>query len=202
MVRRQGSEPEREAPRGRPRDETADAAILDAALQLLAERGYDGLTMEGVAARAGVAKTTVYRRWPTRTALVAGVAEALTAPVRQPTTGTLEGDLRALLADVARALNAPHARRVIPRALADAREHAELAATLRPFWAARRQLTIDILQRGVERGELRPDIDLDGAADALYGPIYYRYLVTGAPLTPRAVEAIVARALDGMRPAQ
>lgn len=199
MVDTESWQSEGSAPKGRPRNEAADAAILDAALQLLAERGYDGVTMEGVAERAGVAKTTVYRRWPTRSALVAGLAETLTAPVRIPTTGTLEGDLRALLGDVARALKAPHARRVIPRALADAREHADLAATLRPFWAARRQLTIDILQRGIERGELRSDLDLEGAADALYGPIYYRYLVTGAPLTKPVVHSIVARALNGMR---
>lgn len=185
--------------RGRPRDEAADAAILDAALQILAERGYDGLTMEGVAERAGVAKTTVYRRWPTRTALVAALAEAFTAPVRPPSTGTLKGDLQALLLDVTKALKAPHARRVIPRALADARDHAELDATLRPFWAARRQLTIDILRRGIERGDLNADIDLEIAADALYGPIYYRYLVTGAPLSERVVIAIVDRAIDGMR---
>lgn len=173
--------------------------MIEAALEILAERGFDGLTMEAVAARAGVAKTTVYRRWPSRADLVVGVAETLTAPVRPPKTGSLETDLVALLGDVIGVLNTRTGRRVIPRALADARERDELADVLRPFWAGRRRLTIDLLRAGVERGELRSDLDLEAAADAFYGPVYYRYLVTGAELNPAVARAIVARALGGMR---
>lgn len=185
---------------GRPRTEGTDAAVLAAAMQLLAERGYDGLTMEGVAARAGVAKTTVYRRWPSRAELVLEVANQIAAPVRLNATGDLRRDLVAALRDIIGVLDAPIARRIIPRILADAGESEELTAVLTAFWTNRRGRLRDLLSAGVAAGEIRPDLDLEVAADALYGPVWYRYLVTRAPLTASAVEAIVDRAMEGMRP--
>ncbi|HET8776144.1 MAG TPA: TetR/AcrR family transcriptional regulator [Candidatus Limnocylindria bacterium] len=185
---------------GRPRTEGTDAAVLAAAMQLLAERGYDGLTMEGVAARAGVAKTTVYRRWPSRAELVLEVANQIAAPVRLTPTGDLRRDLVSALRDIIGVLDAPIARRIIPRILADARESDELTAVLTAFWTNRRGRLRELLAAGVEAGEIRPDLDLEVAADALYGPVWYRYLVTRAPLTASAAEAIVDRAMEGMRP--
>jgi AcrR family transcriptional regulator len=185
---------------GRPRTEGTDEAVMDAAMELLAERGYDGLTMEGVAARAGVAKTTVYRRWPSRAQLVLEVANRVAAPVRLTPTGDLRHDLVSALRDIIGVLDAPLARRIVPRILADAGESEELTAVLSAFWTNRRGRLRELLTAGVESGEIRPDLDLDVAADALYGPVWYRYLVTRAPLTASAAEAIVDRALEGMHP--
>lgn len=184
---------------GRPRTEGTDAAVLAAAMELLAERGYDGLTMEGVAARAGVAKTTVYRRWPSRADLVLELAQRVAAPVRLAPTGDLRRDLVAALRDIIGVLEAPLARRVIPRVLAEAPENEELAAVLTSFWTDRRARLRSLLEAGMASGQIRPDLDLEVAADALYGPVWYRYLVTRAELDPSAAEAIVDRALEGMR---
>jgi AcrR family transcriptional regulator len=175
-----------------------DSAVIRAALELLDEHGYDGLTMEGVAARAGVAKTTLYRRLPSRLDLIAEVARQVAAPVREHDTGDLRADLVALLQDVIGVLHEPMIRRVLPRLLAEAREREELAAILRGFWTERRRLTIGLLERAARRGELAPTVDLELAADAFYGPVYYRYLVTGAALDYGVAETIVGQAMQGM----
>jgi AcrR family transcriptional regulator len=187
------------AARGRPRSEAAGSAIIQAVLELLAEGGVQALTMEGVAARAGVAKTTVYRRWRSRADLLLVGARHLKATGSVRPSGDLERDLIALAREIVRVLDRPLARRVIPRLLADAREDPEVAAGLRDFWAERRTLVLDLLADGVGRGELRSDLDLEHAADAMYGPIYYRYLVTGAPLDALVAERVVGLALNGMR---
>jgi AcrR family transcriptional regulator len=127
-----------------------DSAVIRAALELLDEHGYDGLTMEGVAARAGVAKTTLYRRLPSRLDLIAEVARQVAAPVREHDTGDLRADLVALLQDVIGVLHEPMIRRVLPRLLAEAREREELAAILRGFWTERRRRRSD--SSSVRRG--------------------------------------------------
>ena len=187
---------------GRPRSKATDRAVLRAALKLLADHGYDGLTMEGVAARAGVAKTTVYRRWPSRIDLVLELARDIAAPVKVGASGDLRTDLVAVVREIVTVLHDPVARHVIPRVLAEAREREELASGLRQFWKERRRLLLTLLEAGVESGELRPDLDLELAADAIYGPVYYRYLVTGAPLSAELAEEIVDQALDGIRGAR
>lgn len=184
--------------RGRPRSEEADRAIIQAALDILASDGYHALTMEAVAARAGVAKTTVYRRFGSQLDLITELANQVVAPVRRPTTGTLRGDLAALLREIIGVLEQPLVRKALPRLLAEAREQEELAITLRRFWTRRRRLTLDLLERAVADGRLSPGRDLEVAADALYGAIYYRYLVTGAPLGDDLPEKIVAQVLDGI----
>lgn len=185
---------------GRPRDRATDEAVLRAALELLAERGYDGMTMEGVAARAGVAKTTVYRRWPSRGNLLLEIARHVAAPVRIRRTGHLRNDLVAAVRDAIRVIDAPVASRAIARVLAEAHERPEVAEVMSAFWEERRGKLFVLLEAGIREGELRPDLDVGRAADALYGPVWYRFLVTHAPLTSRVAEAIVDAALDGMRP--
>lgn len=186
--------------RGRPRSEEADRAIIQAALDILASDGYRGLTMEAVAARAGVAKTTVYRRFRSQLDLISELANEVVSPVRRPSTGSLRGDLAALLRDVIAVLQQPLVRRALPRLLAEAREHEELAMTLRRFWNRRRRLTLDLLEQALAEGRIAPDRDLEVAADALYGVVYYRYLVTGASLGDDLPEKIVTQVLDAMTP--
>jgi AcrR family transcriptional regulator len=157
--------------------------------------------MEGVAGRAGVAKTTVYRRWASRAELVLEIARQVAAPVHMTPTGHLRDDLVAAVRDIIGVLDAPIARRAIPRILAEAHESQELADVLAAFWAERRAKLRALLAAGTEAGELRPDVDLELAVDALFGPIWYRYLVTRAQLTAKVAQAIVDGALDGMRAA-
>ncbi len=180
-----------------PRNARNHRSILDATMELLAEVGYGGLTMEGVAARAGVAKTTVYRWWPSKPALVVAAAEDLAAQVRNPDSGNLRDDLVTLLRDVIKVYTKTVAGRIAPGLLADMAEHPELADAIGRFWAGRREIMLGVLRRGFSRGELRSDIDLELAADLLYGPIYYRLLVTRAPLTVQFADQVVDAVLRG-----
>jgi AcrR family transcriptional regulator len=191
-----------EAPQrpGRPRDARAHRAILEAVLSLLAEVGYAGLTIEGVAARAGVAKTTVYRWWPSKTSLVLAAAEDVATKVRIPDTGRVREDVAALLGDVINVYTKTVAGRVIPGLIADMAENPDLAEAIGGFWKTRRQIMFGILERGISRGELRPDIDLELTADLMYGPIYYRFLVSRAPISARFADEVVDAALLGCAP--
>ena len=147
---------------GRPRDASRDRAILAAALQILQEEGYRGLTIDGVAARAGVGRPTIYRRWPSKPALVvAALVEAaeLALPVRD--TGSLRGDLIAVQRRQVALMNSPESRRVTAGLVADLAADPELAERyVSQYLAPRRALVWQVLQRGIDRGELDPDADL------------------------------------------
>ena len=183
--------------RGRPRSEAADRAILRAATELLAERGLAGMSMEEVAARAGVGKATVYRRWRSRgvLALDAFMAE-FQALQPLPDSGTLRGDLLAALRAWVRAVTRTPAGRILAGLIAAAQEDPELAAA----WRARvlepmRGQHRIMLRRAIDRGEIPASTDLDVALDLLYGPAYHRLLQGHRPLsdtfTRRVVEVIV-----------
>lgn len=181
---------------GRPLSAQAHRAIIDATLELLADKGYGSLTIEGVAGRAGVAKSTIYRRWPSKMALVVAAWEAIAAEVKVPDTGTLRGDLIKLLEDIIRVITRTVTRRIIRGLVAESEEDPELEERFRAFWASRRAILIRLLERGASRGELPPDTDLELTADLLYGPIYYRFLISGAPL-PRTIARRIVDALLG-----
>ena len=189
-----GAPPRRQ---GRPRSPARAKAILEATLDLLTDVGYGGLTMEGVAARAGVAKTTVYRRWPSKPALVVAAAEELAANIRRPDTGTVREDLIALIRDIIIVFTETVAGRIVRGLLSDMAENPDLAEAIGEFLGTRRKIMFEILQRGISRGELRPDIDLELAADMMYGPIYYRFLVRRAPLNPEFADRVVDAVLRG-----
>ena len=185
---------------GRPRDGRADRAILDAVLDLLVEVGYAGLTIEGVAEKAGVAKTTIYRRWPSKASLVVALAQDVATKIRLPDTGTVRGDASALLRELIKVYTKTVLGSVIPGLIADIAENADLAEATRGFLGTRRRIMVEILQRGISRGELRPDIDLELTADLMYGPLTYRFLISGAPLTARFADKVVDAALLGSAP--
>src|SRR4051812_45240065 len=179
------------------RSEHARTAILDAADDLLVERGFAGLTMEGIAARAGVAKQTIYRWWPSKTAVLldayAGdAAEDLTAPE----TGDLAADLRTHLRNVAEFLTGTDAGAVFRALVGQAQHDPELAAALRrdhlPGQRARDRRPLEV---AVARGELDPVADLDLTVEQLVGPVHYRVLVTGEPVPPEFTDALVADVL-------
>jgi AcrR family transcriptional regulator len=184
--------------RGRPRSEAARAAILDAALASVREVGYDALAIEAVATRAGVAKTTVYRHWPTKEALVAAAVERVVTHIAVPDTGTIGGDLRALVDDALALYRDPATAALLSGLVAAMARSERIARAVREgFLAVRRDAILRVLRRGMARGELRPDLDadLDIAVDLLRGPLFFRALVTGEPIDGRALVDVVLRGI-------
>jgi AcrR family transcriptional regulator len=179
------------------RSEQARRSVLQAADDLLVEQGFAQLTMEGLATRAGVAKQTIYRWWPSKTdvlleAFLQDAAEELTPP----DTGNLTQDLRAQLSDLATFLTDSDAGAVF-RALAGQAQHdPALAARLRTeLFAQQRARDRRPLERALHRGDLPSGTDLDLLLDRLVGPVYYRALVTGEPLPRDFTDQLVAATL-------
>lgn len=168
---------------GRPRNETYDDRILDATMAILAEDGYPRLTIDGVAARANVGRPTIYRRWPSKPALIVAALARSTGLAPAPDTGSLRDDLLAVQEHQVTLMNSNGFRRITPGLVADLSADPELAHTyLADYIAPRRQSVWDALQRGIERGELEPDIDFAFISDLLTGPLFYRVLVRGEHL--------------------
>ena len=178
---------------GRPRDAKRDEAILAATLELLQERGYRGLTIEGVAERAGVGRPTIYRRWSSKPALVVAAmvdSAALALPARD--TGSLRGDLLAVQRRQIKLMNSPDNRRVTAGLVADLAADPELGERyVELYLVPRRSAVFQVLQRGVDRGELVADSDFAFIYDVLMGPLFMRAIVWGHPLPPDAAERTV-----------
>ncbi len=162
---------------GRPRSAEAHRAILDAAVELLAEEGFEGLSIERVAARAGVGKTTVYRRWTTKEALIVAAVQGLHADYPLIDTGNLRDDLQAL----ARTGEQPRAQELLPRLLP--RFISQVAANptvFDAFWQAmimpRLQRLIEMIERAKARGELRADVEPAAVVELFGGAFYFQML--------------------------
>lgn len=170
--------------RGHVRSEEARQAILSAAWDLVEEAGFSRLTMEKIAARAEVSKATVYRWWSNRAAVaMEALLEHVTSAVPFLDSGSAVEDVCEQMRAAVEFFNGGHAGHVIAGLIGDAQHDPDLAASFRSgYLAARRERARAVLQRGIERGELRDDVDLDVAIDALYGPIYYRLLIGHGPL--------------------
>jgi AcrR family transcriptional regulator len=177
---------------GRPRSTEADDAILEAAIELFAETGFEGLSVEAVAARAGVGKSTVYRRYSCKVELVAAACRAYAdLGSEPPDTGSLRADLRALTATLVRVLTTTPVGRVIPTLVADQARIPELAAEQRALVQEKRRRHRTVVERAVGRGELRDDVDPELVIDAVVGPVFYRFLVSGALLDDPYLDALV-----------
>ena len=165
---------------GRPRDARADAAIRRATLELLLEVGYRGLAIETVAARAGVGKTTVYRRFPSKWELVAAQLAGLQEGLELPDTGAVLTDFFALAEQVIGQAAVVDLWNLGPRLMIEAAGDPQLLELVRAnLITPRRELLKALLRRAVERGELRTDLDLESAVDMLVGPLIYRVLLAG-----------------------
>ncbi|TVR19275.1 MAG: TetR/AcrR family transcriptional regulator [Nitriliruptor sp.] len=162
---------------GRPRERHVDDDILTATRELLAEVGFERLTMTDVAARAGVGRPTVYRRYPSKEALVAASVEALRRDEPAPDTGTLCGDLRAELLPRAPAFGHPLVLQFLAMLLVSNAERSEFAEV---YWrdavAQRRDAFGEILVRAQARGELAVDADVDLLTDVVAGTVIYQIL--------------------------
>lgn len=181
-----------------PRVIRSRAAALAAATELLAERGVAGTTVEAVAARSGVAKTTVYRQWADQHALVLDAVDAMLPTPAPPDTGTLRDDLLAVVEGLRRGLCEGPAAAVMA-ALIDAAERDPAFAALHHREADRRhQVVHDVLRRANERGEIGADVDADELLDTLAGPLVHRRYVTGRPLDERVAAHAVDLAIAGL----
>jgi AcrR family transcriptional regulator len=190
-----GAEPGAEAVRrpGRPRSEEARRAVLDALRALVQERGVARVSIDAVAARAGVSKATIYRWWPNKEAIaIDALGDAAGPGLAFPDTGSTREDLRAQLGASVRALASPMGR-VYAGLIGAGQDDPALAAAIRErLVVARRAESSAALRRGVGRGELRTDLDVDAAIDAIYGALYYRLLVSRAPLDEGYAEDLLA----------
>ena len=186
---------------GRPRSPAADQAIVDAALAVFAEEGFDGLTMEGVATRAGVGKATVYRRYPGKAELLIRAASCLSdTEAPEPDTGSLRGDLAAIAGNLVHLLTATVAGRCVPELVAALPRCDQLADEHRRFTAARRRHTVHAVERAVARGEIAPDTDAGLVADLLAGPIFYRHLVVRGRLDGRYADRVADAVIGALTP--
>lgn len=177
---------------GRPRDPSRDEVIRAAILRLLADVGYSGLTMDAVASEAGVGKATIYRRWRTKEDLVVDtVSELNAAEVVQADTGSLEGDLRAVLRSLVALVNSPAGAATQAllssmqhqSALADAFRNGPLAVWMDAF--------NDIWARAEARGEVGPGLAGSLVSEAIGAPIAQRWLVNGLPVDDALADAVV-----------
>jgi len=189
----------RDRPPGRPRSAGVDEAILAAALAELGERGYARMSMDAVAARAGVSKPTVYLRHPTKADLATAAIASLRAQPRPAPTDDLRGDLIKHLRLLRAGLERPNGMTMLGTVLAEEHETPELLALFRErLVAPRRRELHAVLEAARTRGELRPGADLDAAVTALVGAFFARYLAGGS-LGGRFVTRVVDTVLDGLR---
>ena len=191
---------DRSAPRGRPRSETARANILDAARVLLEERGLPGLTVEGIAARAGVGKPTIYRHWPNAQAVAMDAfLEDTDDDAADPGRGHALPALRRQLAAIAAAFASP-AGRSTAAMIAAAQTDSELAKVFRNrFIMKSREAGRALLLQAVDEGEVREGADLEVALDVIYAPLFFRLLIGHGPLDRAFTDALLDLALDGLR---
>jgi len=198
-------QPHRSGP-GRPRRSATSHAILKATRELLAQGGVHGLTVEGVAERSGIAKTTIYRRWRSKEDLaLAALLEVIREEPPVVHTGNTRTALSAYLGQLIKNVNSRLYGRILRGLISEMAIDRELARGFREQVLARRTTAIrGLLARGIDRGELRPDLDLEIAVDLLLGPIYYRLLMSGEPLTSgfidRLVRAVMAYGQGNERP--
>ncbi len=187
--------------RGRPRDAQAEQAILEAAVSILAEAGFGGLSIEAVAARAGVGRPTVYRRWPSKLDLAIDAVVRLAPPMPAAGDGEPRDELRQLVPQLMADMTRSPVGRAMIAVASDAEAHAALARRLdEHYLTPRRAIISDILRRGVADGSLRPDIDLDLAIDLMVGAATYRWLVTGQPVDAAGAQRIVDAVWQSLRP--
>lgn len=184
----------------RRRNERCHQAILTAAAELLEEKGYGGVSVEAIASRAGVGKQTIYRWWPCKASVV---MEAYAKQVNQhlplPDTGSVKTDLGDMLGQLAAVLGTTSAGSALAGLIAESQTDPHVAQEFRrQMIACRRAATQTLLQRGIDRGELRPDLDLDLAIDALCGPIWYRLLLQHSPLNREFAIALIDQLMAGI----
>jgi AcrR family transcriptional regulator len=176
-------------------------AVIDATLAELAEGGYSALSLEKVARRAGVHKTTLYRRWGAREELVLdAMLERAGEQISVPDTGSLREDLRELARTAAANAASPEVSAMARAVAAESPHDSRLADANRRFWAERLMLDGVIVERAIERGEVAAGTEPRRVIESVLGPIHLRLVLTGEPVDRRFLEGIVDTVVDGIAP--
>src|SRR5271154_1458259 len=186
---------------GRPRSEQARVAILRSTLKLLGANGFSDLGIEEIAAHARVGKATVYRWWPNKAVLIADAfASSTTRKLHFPDTGSVRTDMSQQMRQLIKVFRGRRGR-IVSAILGGGQSDRDLIAAFRErfLWPRRREAYATV-RRGILRGELRKDVDLDLILDSLYGPIYMRFLIRHGKLTPDFVDNLCELVLGGARP--
>lgn len=187
-------------PQTRRRSKRAHEAIVAATRDLLDKKGYYALSIEGIATRAGVGKQTIYRWWPSKAALVIeAYCELYTSQIHPPDTGSLSLDLEQWLVSIFKRISTAPTARIMSGLISEAQADPAIAEHFYTgFIKGRRELMIRLLEKGIARGEIRPDTDLDVATDSLFGPMWYRLLIGHAPLDENFAGQLVSQLFSGI----
>lgn len=184
---------------GRPRSEETRKAILSAAYALLLEKGFQNVTVDGIAERSGVSKATIYKWWPNKAAVVLdGFFEESEEILQLPDTGTVRKDLFLQVKNLAEFLTSAKGR-VITEMIAEGQFDQNVAEEYRRrFFSPRRLISQEIYERGIQRGELRKDLDIGLSIDLIFAPVFYRLLITGDALDAGYIEKLIDYAFYGI----
>lgn len=174
-------------PTGRPRDASIDVKVIGCALDMLNECGLGGMSVEGIAARAGVSKASIYRRWDSKDELVVDAVASLIEETDLPDTGDIRTDLRATVAGMRGFVCDSRAGEVLPWMAGEIARQSAVGRRYRTSVVeAKRTKVAHLVSRAVERGELRSDLDVDTAVDMILGPVIMRRLIGSLDGTPES----------------
>lgn len=184
--------------RGRPRSEDTKNAILTASYELLIKNGFKAITIESIAARAGVSKATIYKWWPNKAAVVIdGYFAATELMMDIPDTGSLKEDLFIQAKNLAGFITSSDGN-VIVELIAEGQFDKNVAEENRKrYFSPRREMSKEILARGNRRGELSNEVNIEQLVDFIYAPLFYRLLITGDPIDDGYIENIISFVLKG-----
>lgn len=186
--------------KGRPRSEKTENAILAATYALLLESGFHTITIEGIAKKAGVSKATIYKWWPNKAALAAdSFFAASEEQMPAPDTGSVEKDILIQISHLSDFLSTDKGR-IITELIAEGQFDPEVAKAYRAgYFQPRRLSARRILERGIERGEIQRDADVELSIDLIFAPLFYRLLITGTKIDSRFLKDLVSYALKGIK---
>jgi len=184
----------------RLRPEEIETVIIDTVFEDLLEHGFRAVTVESISAKTGIAKTSIYRRWPNKAAMVMEAFLFKIGPgIAFPRNSSYVESIRLQMLALAKAFRGPFGA-MIKALLGEAQFDAELAEAFRTRWIApRREAAKDVLQSAIRNKELRSEVNLDQALDALYGWLYYRLMIGSGPISDACVREIFSAVLDGLR---
>lgn len=171
-------------------------AVLAATHELLSESGLAGVSVDAVSERSGVAKTTIYRHWPSRSALLLDACSQMSSRPQAPDTGSLKSDLEMMTAQVAQRLRTANWATVLPSIIDAAERDPDLAALQARLHGEMRAAFRTIVERAQEKGELPRRVDSSEVIAAILGPLFYRRWFSRETLDERFVKAVVKRAID------
>ncbi|SDW11916.1 TetR/AcrR family transcriptional regulator [Paenibacillus sp. CF384] len=188
------------AQKGRPRNVKLQQSILAVAYELLLECGYEAVTVEKIAKQAGVSKATIYKWWPNKAAVVAdGFFEAAANQMPIPDTGSVMEDIRIHASNLALFMESKEGN-IITELIGQGQMDESLMQIYREYYVKpRRMESAMILTRGISRGELSHELDVNSSIDLIYGPLFYRLLVSGELFTADKINGLIWMAFNGLR---